>query len=534
MTPSTTTAVLLFPDTYLDSVVQLSGTRAMREVSGVGWAAVAMATESNLATLRAEGFDPAEWDGAGPGDLVLAVRAETGAACEAAQEAGRAAAFAPRTAGGTDHGGGAEPDPRSLAEAVARQAASTVAVISVAGEYAALETHQALGAGLDVLLFSDNVSLDDEIELKTRAAALDRLVMGPGAGTAMLGRTCLGFANVVAPAAERTGAVGVVAAAGTGAQEVASLLDRYGVGVTHVIGLGGRDLGADVGGLMGRLAVRTLAADPATDAILLVSKPPDPDVARAVVAEAGDTPLVAAVIGMDESLGAAATVVQVPTLEAGALATLRVLGRAAPDPAAGLRARVEEALTTIGPDRTLVRGLYSGGTLCYESLVVLARVLGPVWSNTPLEGDLAVPAPPGSHVCLDLGEEEYTRGRPHPMIDPEARLEHLREQGREPGVAAIVLDVVLGHGAHPDPADALAGECARITTGGGPCVVVHVLGTDGDPQGLDAQRRAFRDAGCVVTGTGARAALAAAAIARRDPGLVEITELPARPAEPAR
>ncbi|GAA4775460.1 acyl-CoA synthetase FdrA [Actinomycetospora chlora] len=532
MTPSTSAAVLLFPDTYLDSVVQLSGTRAMREVPGVDWAAVAMATEANLATLRDEGFDPADWDGAGPGDLFLAVRADTDAARDAAQEAGRAAAFAPRTAAGG--AGLAEPDPRSLAEAVGRQATSNVAVISVPGDYAALETHQALGAGLDVLLFSDNVSLDDEVELKTRAAALGRLVMGPGAGTAMLGHTCLGFANVVAPVAQRTGAVGVVAAAGTGAQEVASLLDRHGVGVTQVIGLGGRDLSARVRGLMGRLAVRTLAADPATDAILLVSKPPDPDVARAVVAEAGDTPLVAALIGMDESLGAPVTVVQAPTLEAGALATLGVLGRPAPDPAAGLRAQVEEAIAAIGPERTLVRGLYSGGTLCYESLVVLDRVLGPVWSNTPLDHDLAVPAPPGSHVCLDLGEEEYTQGRPHPMIDPEARLEHLREQGRDPDVAAIVLDVVLGYGAHPDPAAALAGECARITTGGGPRVVVYVLGTEGDPQDLEAQRRAFRDAGCVVTGTAARAALAAAAIARREPGIVELTALPAQAAERAR
>ena len=512
--------ILLFRDTYLDSVVQLSGTRAMREVPGVDWAAAAMATEANLETLEKEGFDPADWAGAGPGDLFLAVRAASADALEAAHDAGREAAFSPRTASAVA-AGTADPDPRSLAEAVARQAGSNVAVISVPGDYAALETHQALGAGLDVLLFSDNVSLADEIELKTRAADLGRLVMGPGAGTAMLGRTCLGFANVVAPLGERSGAVGVVAAAGTGAQEVAALLDRFGVGVTHVIGLGGRDLGAAVGGPMGRLAVRTMAADPAIDAILLVSKPPDPDVARTVAAEAGDTPLVAALIGMDEALDGTSAV-QAPTLEAGALAVLGVLGRTAPDPSAGLRAQVDAAIAGLDPARTRVRGLYSGGTLCYEALVVLSRVLGPVWSNTPLDRALAVPAPASSHVCLDLGEEEYTQGRPHPMIDPEARLEHLRAQGADPEVAAIVLDVVLGYGAHPDPAGELAGECARIVAGGGR-VVVYVLGTERDPQGLEAQRRAFLDAGCVVTGTAARAALAAAAIARRDPGIAEWT-----------
>jgi FdrA protein len=516
-------AVLLFRDTYLDSVVQLSGTRAMREVPGVDWAAVAMATEANLATLAAEGFDAAEWAGAGPADLFLAVRADSEDARTAAQEAGRAAAFAPREA--PTHA--VEADPRSLPEAVARQAGSTVAVISVPGDYAALETHQALGAGLDVLLFSDNVPLEEEIELKARAASLGRLVMGPGAGTAMLGRTCLGFANVVAPLAARTGAVGVVAAAGTGAQEAAALLDRFGIGVTHVVGLGGRDLSARVGGPMGRLAVRTLAADPVTDAILLVSKPPDPDVARAVVAEAGDTPVVAALIGMDAPLDGPASVLQAPTLEAGVLAVLRTLGQDAPDPAAGLREQVDAAIAAVGPQRTLVRGLFSGGTLCYESLVVLSRVLGPVWSNTPLDDALAVPAPPSSHVCLDLGEEEYTRGRPHPMIDPEARLEHLREQGADPEVAVIVLDVVLGYGSHPDPAGELAAECARITADGGPRVVVYVLGTEGDPQGLDAQRRAFRAAGCLVTETAARASFAAAAIARREPALAALADLPA-------
>jgi FdrA protein len=251
------------------------------------------------------------------------------------------------------------------------------------------------------------------------------------------------------------------------------------------------------------------------------------------VAEAGGVPLVAALIGMgaplDDGRGTAGTVVQTPTLEAGALAALEVLGRPAPDPTEGLGPQVEAAIAGLDPRRTLVRGLYSGGTLCYESLVVLSRVLGPVWSNTPLDAALAVPAPPASHVCLDLGEEEYTQGRPHPMIDPEARLEHLREQGADPEVAAIVLDVVLGYGSHPDPAGELTGECARIAAAGGPRVVVYVLGTEGDPQGLEAQRRAFRDAGCVVTGTAARAALAAAAIARRDPALAGLTTLPAEP-----
>jgi FdrA protein len=512
-------AVRLYRDTYVDSVVQLSGTRALRAVEGVDWAAAAMATPANLETLAAEGFPADDVAGAGANDLVVAVRAESDEAVAAAREAGEAALFSARSAAGNVKGA-AERPARTLGEAVDRLPAANVAVVSVPGDYAALEAHKALSAGLDVLLFSDNVPVDAEVELKERAARLGRLVMGPGAGTAMLGRTCLGFANVVAP-----GPVAVVAAAGTGAQEVAALLDRWGVGVSHVIGLGGRDLGAAVGGRMARTALGALRADPETKVVLLVSKPPAPEVAREVLAAAGDKPLVAALVGLDPSgFDAPEGVVVTRTLEAGAVAALAAVGRPAPDVVADLVERVAAVAADLPRSRTLVRGLFSGGTLCYESLVVLADVLGPVYSNTPLEKDLALPTPDGAHICLDLGEEEYTKGRPHPMIDPEARLELLRKVGGDERVAAVVLDVVLGYGAHPDPAAELAPVCTEVVAGGGPAVVVYVLGTEGDPQDVERQRAAFLDAGCVVTETAARASLAAAAIALRRPELAA-TEL---------
>lgn len=514
-----TTTVTVLRDTYLDSVVQLSGTRTMRAVERVEWATVAMATEANLATLAENGFDPADWDGAGAGDLVIAVRAADEDAAAAAEEAGRAAMFPAR---GDESGAPQRADPRTLAEALDRQPGSTVAVISVPGDYAVLETSKALGNGLHVLLFSDNVPVDDEVTLKRRGVEQNLLVMGPGAGTAMLDRVCLGFANVVGDPAARTGSVAVVAAAGTGAQEAASLLDQAGVGVRHVIGLGGRDLTAAVGGPMGKLAVRSLAADPNTDAILLVSKPPDPEVARGMLAEAGDTLLVAALIGLDESADDdPPTVTRAATLEGGVLAMLRRMGHRLPDTTAGLRAAVTTALGELPGHRRLIRGLFSGGTLCYEALVLLERELGPVYSNTPLDERHGLPAPDGAHVCLDLGEEEFTKGRPHPMIDPEARIEHLRATAEDPAVGVILLDIVLGYGAHPDPAAELAPLCAEIIGRGGPRIVVYVLGTEQDPQGLERQRAAFADAGAIVTRTAARAALAAAAIAAGDPTLVE-------------
>ena len=510
---ATARRVKVFAGTYLDSVLQMAGTRAMLDVDGVDWAAAAMATPANLATLGEKGFDRGELGGASANDLFVAVAASDEGTAEEALAAAEERLFAPSRNGAKADG--TERQPRTLGEALDLQSATNVAVISVPGDYAALEAHKALSAGLHVLLFSDNVSVEDEVALKDRATELGRLVMGPGAGTAMLGGIGLGFANVVRP-----GRVGVVAAAGTGAQEAMSLLDRWGVGVSSVIGLGGRDLTDAVGGRMAKLAVAAMADDPGTDAILLVSKPPSERVAREVVGLARGTPLVASLVGLKSEMDLPDGVTVVTTLEEGVVQTMGVLGLDVPDLVAGLPDAVEAAGARIGPERTLVRGLFSGGTLCYESLVILSRLLGPVWSNTPLDKAYRVPAPLDAHSCLDLGEEEYTKGRPHPMIDPEARIEFIREAGQDGQVAVVLIDVVLGHGSHPDPAGELAPVCAEITADGGPIVVAYVLGTDGDPQGLAGQRARLTDAGCIVTATAARASLAAAAIATRRPSLV--------------
>lgn len=504
--------VKVFPDTYLDSVVQMSGTRAMRDVPGVVWASAAMATKGNLDILKEQGFEGDVVEHEGANDLFLAVVAEDEQTVERAIDAGRHAVFGRGESEQAEEPSGGPP--RTLEDALAAQPGTNVAVISVPGAYAALEAHKALTAGMDVLLFSDNVPLSEEVELKERAEREGRLVMGPGAGTAMLGRTGLGFANATAP-----GRVAVVAAAGTGAQEAMSLLDRWGAGVACVIGLGGRDLSRDVGGRMARSALRSLATQPGTDVVLLVSKPPEPDVARDVLAAAKDLPVVAALIGLGDDADLPSGVEAARTLEGGVRAALRRLRLPEPDPVAGLDDAVRAQLDGLGDERRLVRGLFSGGTLCFETLVLLSDTLGPVRSNTPLDPSLGLPAPEHSHVCLDLGEEEFTQGRPHPMIDAGARIELLREAGDDPEVAVIVLDVVLGYGSHPDPAAELAPVCADIVSGDGPRIVTYVLGTDSDPQGFAGQRERFTDAGCVVPETSARAALAAAAIATRNPGL---------------
>ncbi len=499
--------ICLYRDTYLDSVLQMSGTRELEQCDGVQWASAAMSTAANVETLIARGFSEEDLTGASPGDLFIAVESRDSNSGEIAIERAHQVMFAARD----NHGSLVEESAISLDDALMRQPNSNIAIISVPGEYAALEAHKALAKGLDVLLFSDGVTCEDEISLKDHAAARNLLIMGPGAGTALLAGTGLAFANVV-----RQGPVGVVAAAGTGAQEVMTLLHRWGIGVSHVIGLGGRDLSDEIDGRMARLAIRALRNDPQTKVILFVSKPPSERVAREVMALAGGSPMVAAFMGVDMSTPTPPGVILANTLESGVLRTLEVLGQPRPDISAVAGPDIPSVLARISADRTLIRGLYSGGTLCYEALVILAATFGaPVYSNTPIDKKLGMPAPAHCSTLLDLGEEEYTRGRPHPMIDPAARIEFLEDAGADPRVAVIIMDLVLGHGAHPDPAGIFAPICQRIMEAGGPQIVVYVLGTDLDPQHYTSQVATLSQAGCLVPQTNARAAALAAGLAAR-------------------
>lgn len=517
----TASAVRVLRNTYVDSLLLMRTTVSMRDATGIEWAGAVMATRESLAELGTQGFSDTELDGLDADDLVLAVRGQDEDACAAALHAGQESAAAQ---GEGLSGAPVERAPTTLAEAARRAPQSNVAIISVPGPYAALEAHHALTAGMHVLLFSDGVPVDEEVELKARATDLGLLVMGPGAGTAVLGGTGLGFANVLAPRTRSTAtrSVGVVAAAGTGAQEVSALLDRWAVPVSQVIGVGGRDLSEQVGGATTRLALRALDDDDATDVVLLVSKPPSVPVAEAVLTTVGSTPLVAAFmghrdVGEDGDLTPPEGVALTPTLEQGAAVAAARAGVDVPPLARGLPAKIAAACERLTAGRVRVSGLFSGGTLCYEAQWVLEQYLGAIWSNEPLREECRTPAPDGAHVLLDVGAEEYTRGVPHPMIDPSGRLELLRAQAEDPTVAVVLLDVVLGHGSHDDPAGQIAPVAAELMADGGPQVMAYVLGTEGDPQGYSAQRGLLEAAGVIVAETNARTAYAAAALVLRDP-----------------
>jgi len=464
---------------YADSVTLMQVSRRVLSADGVDAALVAMGTELNLDLLDGMGFTrPAAVTA---NDLIIAVRAQDDPAL-AAGLALVAEALAERP--GPTGGSFTQQPPRTVS-AAARTTGPALALISVPGQHAFTEAMDALDAGCDVMIFSDNVSVQQEIRLKDVAAQRGLLVLGPDCGTAVVGGVGLGFAHTLEP-----GPVGVVAASGTGAQQVLCLLDAAGIGITAALGVGGRDLSAAVAGRSTRAALAAFDDDPGTELVIVVSKPPADEVAADLRVHAGSlgTAVCFAMIGPGQ-----------PDLTAATEQALRALGAAVPTwPSWPGRQG--------SPRQGALRGLFAGGTLCDEAMVIAAERLGPIGSNIPLRPEWRIDANGAAtgHVMIDFGDDELTAGRPHPMIDQTLRLERLAAEARDPATAVILLDVVLGHGAHRDPAAELAPAIAAVedTT----AVVVSLIGARADPQDLNAQAGALQTAGAHVFTSNAEAA----------------------------
>jgi succinyl-CoA synthetase alpha subunit len=512
---------LVKPSAYQDSVTLLLLARQLRSGPGVVEAAALMATPSNQDLLEQSGLLTAEAAKAGSNDLVIAVRAESDAAAAAALAEGEAFLGAKRKR--LENSGRALP--RTLESARRQLPDANLVLISVPGAFAALEAKKALRLGLHVMLFSDNVGLEDEVALKGLAVRKGLLMMGPDCGTAILNGVPLGFANAVA-----RGRIGLVSASGTGLQQVTTLLASQGEGVSQAIGVGGRDLSEAVGGLMTFQALDALVADPTTELIVMIGKPPAPAVRARVEARlrAAGKPCVLALLGQGVQEGRDATVHTVATLEDAAWAALAMLEgqpfvpQPFSIPAMELRECVEETRRAQRRKDGAVRALYAGGTLAHEAVLILEPLLGPIATNLR-------PGSGGRHRVTDLGADEYTVGRAHPMLDATVRVEEIRKAAQDPDVAVVLLDVVLGHGAAPDPAGDVAAaiEAARAVAkaaGRGLAVVASVIGTAGDPQDLAAQRARLEAAGAWLLPSNAQAARVAACIAGGEPILAQLLE----------
>ncbi|MHB1134893.1 MAG: acyl-CoA synthetase FdrA [Chloroflexota bacterium] len=503
---------------YQDSVALMRLSTALSALPGVRQAAAQMATEANKELLEKAGLLTDEARQAQPNDLSLVIEAENAEAlAKTLEEAERLLAQEPDAGSGTR----VERQARTVASGVQLLPEANLLLISTPGQYAAAEALKGLKAGLHIFLFSDNVPIEQEVALKRLARERGLLVMGPDCGTCIIAGVALGFANVV-----RRGNIGVVGPAGTGIQEVTVLIDRFGGGISHAIGTGSHDISAEVGAITTLQALDALAADPGTEVVVIVAKPSAPEVVAQVVERCRQLgkPVVANFLGLAPGQIDLAGVTAAHTLEqAAALAVAAAQRRpanAGSDGVAASEGVAREAHARLAPGQRYIRGLFSGGTLVAEALVVLDDLGLATHSNVgSARGQrLADLATSVEHTLIDMGADEFTVGRPHPMIDFRARLERLRREAADPEVAVILLDVVLGYGAHADPAFDLAPAIAAARAeaakaGRNLAIVGSVCGTEGDPQPLSSQEQRLREAGMLVLPSNAQAARVAAAIA---------------------
>lgn len=474
---------------YADSVQLMRVSRALSGREGVEAASAMIGTPSNLALMREAKLLVAEGEAAGPNDLVIAVRGEAAAAAAALEEA-EALLDAPRAQTSGSH----YVTSRTLERALEALPSANLALISVPGTFAFAEAMRAIERDLNVMIFSDNVPLEDEVALKRVAAGKGLFVMGPDCGTSIIGGLPIAFANAVP-----RGDIGIVAASGTGLQEVSSLLARFGRGVSHGIGVGGRDLKDAVGGIMTLQALAALDQDASTRHIVLISKPPGDAVAATILARISESSKTVTVCFLG------APTVTLPR-NAQFASTLQEAAELAG------QFKLPDTSPNLQPRAGAIRGLYTGGTLCAEAQLVLRRAGLTVHSNVPVPGALDMSdALPAAHSLIDLGDDEYTRGRPHPMIDPSLRDAELTSALADSRTAVVLLDVVIGYGAHPDPAMQIV-DAVRKAGRHESLLIASVTGTDADFQGYARQVATLQSAGILVAGSNAQAAEWAASV----------------------
>jgi succinyl-CoA synthetase alpha subunit len=505
-----------YPNLYKDSVSLMTVSAKVTAVPGIDAASVVMASATNVENLARAGLGEFE---VRPNDLVVAVSGSDAACEEALQKADEL--LTAKAAGGGEEASRAQAPLTSIQMAVARDPAHNFALISVPGDYAAAEAMKALRLGMHVMLFSDNVPAESELALKTYADEHDLMVMGPDCGTAIVNGVPLGFANVV-----RRGAIGVVGASGTGTQEVTVRVHQLGAGVSQALGTGGHDLSKLIGGISMLYGLRALDADPATKVIVLVSKPPAAEIAARVLAaaQASAKPVVVIFLGQDP-----ATITRRGVFGAAYLAqaadmavALAKGGEAVAAPITvsnEMRRTLSGMARAMAPSQRYVRGIFSGGTFCYEAQLVHAAAGMRAYSNTPTAGNqqLTDNWKSQEHTIIDMGDDEFTQGRPHPMIDPSLRDARIRTEVADSATAVVLFDVVLGYGASDNPTAGLLGvigsaRAKAAAEGRTVAFIAHVCGTDLDPQDRNQAVSGLKAAGVLVASSNAEAATWSAAI----------------------
>ncbi len=496
-------------NTYYDSVTLMLISKEIKNIEGVTEVLVGMGTELNIELTENLGLKDPVLNDVSPNDFFIAADITSGEVMVQVIEQVDHLLNQKKVESGSDY------RPVSIAAAVEQLPDANLAIVSIPGQYAEAEVSKLLDKDLHVMLFSDNVTVESELKLKQKAVEKGLLMMGPDCGTAIINGVPLAFANKV-----KKGPIGIVGASGTGTQEVSALIDTFGSGVSQVIGTGGRDLKSEIGGLMMIQGMQALMADEETEVIVLISKPPAPEVAQKILNLTKETqkPVVVDFIGGDAEMIKNAGAYPCTTLEDAALIAVALakkeeakesVGFTAPDNE--IEELVSKVMVGLKPDQVNLRGLYTGGTLADEAMKMLGKSIGGIYSNIPLEPEYELKDLENlkGHVCLDLGEDQFTVGRPHPMIDPSTRSDRFITD-IDGTVAVCLIDVVIGYGSHEDPAGVVAESIKEVrqklsSEGKSLVVVASITGTDDDPQGLEASKDKLEKEGIVVMPSNAQA-----------------------------
>ena len=508
---------------HRDSVQLLHLSEEAKKIDGIKDAAVVMGTTTNKEILQKLGLLTDEGKAASESDMILAVMADSHSIIDSTMKQIEEMVLKPPAVKGRSY--------YSVDAALQAIPDANLAIVSIPGEHAREVVLKLLDKGLSVHLFSDHVPSEHELELKQYARERGLLVMGPGAGTSIIGGKAIAFANVV-----KKGKIGVVAAAGTGLQEVTVLLSEAGLGVSEALGTGGGDVKTKIGGITTLQSIDALEQDPGTSTVLVVSKPPDADVKKRILdhlASKTKKQYVTCFVGRESyaiPANARDRIKATKTLHAAVLEAVRVAEPSrhteitkrfsiSQNELLALSSRISKGLSE---KQKYIRGLYAGGTFAYEALVILGRMIGDAYSNAPINAKLKLADSYKSEKdsIIDLGEEEFTIGRAHPMIDPTIRKMRLIEEAKDPEVAVIIMDIMLGYGSHSDPAGAMLNsisDAEKIAEKDGRVLpmLAHVCGTEQDPQPLSEQIKKLRSAGIEVFPTNALMAIAGALVSRR-------------------
>lgn len=498
------TKFIIRKNQYFDSVFLMSINKGLLAESGIIQSAVLMGTQSNKKLLADINVSTREIDLAGANDLIVAVIAETdNSANNALEKLDQLLERVPSDL--------KQVELRTFEDGIRIKPDANLAVISVPGEFAAREAYKALDHNLNVFLFSSNVSVEDELQMKKTAHEKGLLVMGPDCGTSIIGGKGFGFTNRI-----RKGPVGIIGPSGTGLQEITCLIHHFGSGISHAIGTGSRDLKDEIGGLTTLTAIDLLENDDATSVVAIVSKPVGDKTLSVLMARLKNysKPVVTCFLGESLSLSTEnERLYFVATIDEAAEKIINLVGgtqihkKAEIDPEI-----INQELRLYNPQQKFVRGLFAGGTFCYQSQSILLKDGFELHSNEPLKGVFSLSDPENSigNSLIDMGDEYYTQGKPHPMIDGTMRSLRISHEAVDPGVAILLLDFILGFNASNDPVgealeNILAAKKKAEMNGRHLTVIASLTGTDEDLQDFDLQRKLLEDANVIVANSNAAA-----------------------------